>query len=81
MPPTTETVETDQLKDQLGKLPAKTRAELAHFLIVSLDGERDDDWEAAWDAELDRRMESVENGTAVLIPGEEVFAQLRAKYP
>ena len=81
MPTTSEQLETDQLKDQLGKLPSKTRAELAHFLIESLDGERDDDWEAAWDAELDRRMAEVENGTAVVIPAEEVFVAWRAKYP
>ena len=81
MPTTTEQLSTDQLKDQLCKLPAKTRAELAHFLIESLDGEPDDDWEAAWDAELTRRIESVENGTSVPIAGDEVFARWRAKYP
>ena len=81
MPPISEQVGTDQLKVQLSRLPIKTRAELGHFLIESLDGEPDDDWEAAWDAELARRMESVENGTAVPIAGEEVFARWRAKYP
>ena len=80
MPPISDQVGTDQLKDQLGRLPIKTRAELAHFLIESLDGEPDDDWEAAWDAELARRMESVENGTVVGIPADEVFAALRAKH-
>lgn len=81
MPPTTELVETDQLKAQLVKLPSKTRAELAHFLIESLDGERDDDWENVWDAELTRRIEAVENGTAVLEPGDEVLVRWREKYP
>ena len=81
MPPISDQVSTDQLKEQLSRLPIKARAELAHFLIESLDGEPDDDWEAAWDAELARRMESVENGTSVPIAGDEVFARWRAKYP
>ena len=81
MPPISDQVSTNQLKEQLRRLPIKARAELAHFLIESLDGEPDDDWEAAWDAELTRRIESVENGTAVPIAGEEVFARWRAKYP
>ena len=81
MPPMSDQVSTDQLKDQLSRLPTKARAELAHFLIESLDGQPDDDWEAAWDSELARRIESVENGTAVPIAGEEVLARWRAKYP
>ena len=76
MPPTTE-----QFKTELGKLTAKDRAELAHFLIESLEGEPDDDWEAAWKVELDRRMAGIENGTVVGIPADEVFAALRAKHP
>ncbi len=80
MPPVSDQVETDQLKDQLSRLPIKTRAELAHFLIESLDGEPDDDWEAAWEVELDRRMAEIENGTVAGIPADEVFAALRAKH-
>ena len=80
MPPISDQVGTDQLKDQLSRLPIKTRAELAHFLIESLDGETDDDWEAAWEVELDRRMAEIENGTVVGIPADEVFAALRVKH-
>ena len=80
MPPISDQVGTDQLKDQLSRLPIKTRAELAHFLIESLNGEPDDDWEAAWEVELDRRMAEIEKGTVVGIPAEEAFAALRAKH-
>ena len=80
MPPISDQVGTDQLKEQLSRLPIKTRAELAHFLIESLDGEPDDDWEAAWEVELDRRMAEIENGTVVGIPVDEVFTALRAKH-
>ncbi len=68
MPPTTA-----QFKAELGRLPIQTRAELAHFLIESLDGEPDDDWEAAWEVELDRRMAEIENGTVVGIQADEVI--------
>jgi putative addiction module component (TIGR02574 family) len=33
--------------------------------------------DAAWDAEIKRRIAEVESGTAKLIPAEEVFARLR----
>jgi len=46
---------TEELKTQLAQLPAPDRAELAAFLIQSLDEEQDTDWEAAWDAELVQR--------------------------
>ncbi|MEK6258082.1 MAG: addiction module protein [Planctomycetota bacterium] len=72
---------TERIKDELKVLPVEDRAELARFLIESLDDGSDDDAEAAWDAELARRMAEIENGTAVFVPAEEVFAQLRAKYP
>jgi len=36
--------------------------------------------DAAWEAEVDRRVAEVEAGTAVLIRGEEVIRELRAKY-
>jgi len=37
------------------ELPVSERAALAADLIASLDGEADDDVEAAWAAEVDRR--------------------------
>jgi len=36
--------------------------------------------DAAWDAEIDRRVAEVEAGMAVLIPGDDVIRQLRSKY-
>jgi putative addiction module component (TIGR02574 family) len=35
--------------------------------------------EAAWQEELRRRLDSVADGTAQLIDGEQVFAELRAR--
>lgn len=42
----TETAE--RLKSELSRLPAQDRAELASFLIDSLDPQRDEGVEAAW---------------------------------
>jgi putative addiction module component (TIGR02574 family) len=36
--------------------------------------------DAAWEAEVDRRVAEVDAGTAVLIPGDDVIRELRAKY-
>ena len=48
-------------------------AELAHYLLQTLDGGADEDAEAAWDAELARRAEEIVNGTAVGEPAKEVM--------
>lgn len=74
----TETAE--KLKAQLSQLSTQERAELAHFLIHSLDEGVDADGEAAWDAELERRMEEIRSGKAVGEPADKVFAELRKKY-
>ena len=71
----------EKLKGQLVQLPIEDRAELASFLIESLDQGADSDAEAAWDAELARRAEEIRTGKVVGVPAEKVFADLRAKYP
>ena len=61
------------------QLPLKERSELAHRLIVSLDGEPEDSPEAiaqAWDKEIARRVAEIDAGTAKLIPHEEVLTEI-----
>jgi putative addiction module component (TIGR02574 family) len=70
----------EQLKATLAQLPAGDRAALAYYLIHSLDEGADPDAEAAWDAELARRLAEIRSGQAVGEPAERVFAELRAKY-
>jgi putative addiction module component (TIGR02574 family) len=75
----------EALKTELAGLPEQERAELAQFLINSLDGvgaseDADADVEAAWDAELARRADEIQQGTATGKPAEQVFAELREKY-
>lgn len=74
----TETAE--QLKLELSQLSLRERAELAYFLIHSLDEDDDEDVESTWDAEVVRRMQEVSNGTASGEPSDKVFTQLREKY-
>ena len=40
------------------------RAEIASALLASLDGEPDDGVEAAWAAEIERRIERIKSGAA-----------------
>jgi putative addiction module component (TIGR02574 family) len=70
----------EKLKAELGRLPAQDRAELAHFLLDSLEEEADPDVEAAWDAELVRREAEIRSGKATGEPADKVFGELRKKY-
>ena len=70
----------EKLKSEMARLSTGERAEIAHFLICSLDEGGDADAEAAWDAELARRMEDIKTGKAKGEPAHKVFAELREKY-
>ena len=75
----TETAE--KLRSELQTLPADERAELAHFLIHSLEEIAESGGtEAEWEQELARRAEAIRSGCETGEPAEEVFASLRAKY-
>lgn len=57
-------------------LPPEARASLAGSLIDSLDEEVDEGVEAAWDAELVRRIREVDEGKVKLVPWSEVRRRL-----
>lgn len=57
----------DRLKEAL-KLPPEARAALAGSLLDSLDQEVDEDAEAAWHAEIDRRLRELDSGTVKPVP-------------
>jgi len=65
----------DLLKDAL-KLPPEARAALAGFLIDSLDAKVDDNVEAAWNAEIVRRLREIQEGHAAPVPWAEVRRRL-----
>lgn len=54
------------------RLEPDRRAELAAELLASRDGPQDPDAEAAWDAEIERRVAAIEAGTIRLEPWADV---------
>ena len=75
---TTATVES--MKHQLLMLPVPDRAELAQFLLHSLQATVDPEEESAWDDELSRRIDEIESGADAGELSDAVFEELRAKY-
>ncbi|MHC0066078.1 addiction module protein [Nostoc sp. UIC 10890] len=70
----------EKLKLELSQLSTKERAEIAYFLIHSLDEGIDDNLETAWDTELTQRLEDISSKTAIGEPSSQVFSELREKY-
>ena len=70
----------ERYKAQLEKLSHEERAELAYFLLSSLEPE-EEGATAAWDAEISRRVAEIRSGRANGKPAEQVFAELRERYP
>lgn len=62
---------TKLLKEAL-QLPSAARAALATKLIDSLDAEVDEDTEAAWHAEINRRLTEIDEGRVLPTPWSEV---------
>jgi putative addiction module component (TIGR02574 family) len=66
----------NQIFREAADLPENERATLAGLLIDSLEGPPDPDIEAAWAAEIERRVAEVEAGTVDAIPWEDVRRRL-----
>jgi putative addiction module component (TIGR02574 family) len=58
-------------------LSPEERARLAEAMTESLRQAMPADIEAAWEAEIKRRVEAYERGEANLVPAEDVFAKAR----
>jgi putative addiction module component (TIGR02574 family) len=67
-------------KTQLVNLSPSERAELAHFLLSSLEPE-DEDAESAWDVEASRRVQEIRAGRVAGQPADELLEELREQYP
>lgn len=68
-----------EIENQALQLSPQERGKLIHRLIVSLEGPAEDTPEAiaqAWDEEIARRVAEIDAGTAVLIPHEQVMAEI-----
>ena len=67
---------TAEVYKQALDLGERDRATLAGLLIESLEEEPDNDLEAAWKAEVQRRIEEIDSGDVEMIPWEDVKARL-----
>ena len=74
---------TPQISELLQKalaLSSEERGLLIDRLVKSLDDEpADEGVEAAWDEEIKRRVEDIRSRRVKTIPGQEVFARLKAR--
>jgi len=68
---------TDLLLDQVLKLPADERAELARQVLLSLEPEEfSADAEQTWVAEIQRRREAIRRGEVQLLEWSDVRRQI-----
>jgi putative addiction module component (TIGR02574 family) len=70
----------EKIKPQFAGLSTADRAELARFLLESLDEPADPAAGQSWEAELKRRADEIHNGTAEGRPVDEALADLRKRY-
>lgn len=68
-----------ELFEQAKQLSTAERIELADLLYADT-VKPDSEWEAAWIAEAERRLDAIERGEMALIDAEVVHARLRAKF-
>ena len=66
------------LKEAL-KLPPEARAALAASLLDSLDQEVDENAEAAWQLEIDRRLKELDSGAVKPIPWSEARRRISGR--
>jgi Putative addiction module component len=81
-------VTIESLPELAKTLPDTDREELARWLYDTLPPlpempvvwDSEEEAEAAWQEELGFRLDEVANGTTQLLDGEQVFAELRARF-
>lgn len=69
----------DTILAQALQLPPEERADVAKRLIDSLDDAEEEGVEAAWLAEVERRLQDVDRGTAKLETWDAVRARIAAR--
>jgi putative addiction module component (TIGR02574 family) len=77
---TTMTAATAKLADQALSLPCEDRIYLVERLLQSLHAPSREDVDRLWAEEAERRIEDLDSGRAQAIPGEQVFAEIRARF-
>jgi putative addiction module component (TIGR02574 family) len=69
----------NELFREASQLTERERGELAALLLESLESEPDEDVEAAWAEEIERRVRQIDSGEVETIPWEQVRAELYAR--
>ena len=68
-----------EIEAKIRELSLDEKTDLIRSLIAELDGPADADVEAPWLEEAQRRRQEVVEGKVRPVPGERVFANLRAR--
>lgn len=68
-----------EIEARIRTLSLEDKADLVRSLIAELDGPADADVESAWLKEAQRRYREIVEGKVQPVPGERVFANLRAR--
>ena len=68
-----------EIEAKIRSLSLEDKTELLRVLISELDGPADADVERAWLTEARRRYCEAREGKVQLVPGEDVFENLRAR--
>jgi putative addiction module component (TIGR02574 family) len=71
----------DELKAEAMKLSPEARAQLAHYLLLSLDDLSETEIEGLWLEEALRRDDEIDAGKVTLRTAEEVFSAARSRFP
>jgi len=75
------TPEVSKLLEQALALSLEEQEALADSLISSLGGKVDEDAQAAWQDEIEKRIADLDSGRAKTVPWEEVRRRNLAKLP
>ena len=70
----------DQILNEAMALGPTDREALAEQLLASIDGDGRTPVDAAWAAEIDRRLSASDRGEVQAAPPDEMFRRLREKY-
>jgi len=69
----------EEIQTQALQLERKERAELARQILLSLEPDLDEDTEAVWAEEAERRFLQLKSGEVEAIPSEDVFRDARLR--
>jgi putative addiction module component (TIGR02574 family) len=70
----------DKICNEALYLPAEARIGLIECLLNSLNLPTQADIDRLWSEEAERRITEIDRGDIKLVPGEQVFANIRRKY-